>query len=394
MKKRVIYIGIIFIFLFLFSPLVRSSNDCENISLNYDFSNLDDYSVMNVFQEREVGETFSTIKLFIEFGNFSFYTNTSLIYLEWNFVNENISIFDLNLNINENNSFIPYLTDPLSLWVKPFDKVLISYKTDNGLGVIRDKFWYPYDEYTYHIWSGAIRDIPRTEGVSIFFPEAFSVKTVPSSGAPVVYPKELIKETRNGTTNQVISQELWAKVTIITTQINTDQLTKCQLYNLEGKTFCISRPLFVSPRNLIEKYNIYNFTEEDLNGKTENAKTGYYLSLTLARTEIVIYLFWISLFFISSSFIYFWFFFTRPEKLTKKDRLFLVYQSTFTIWAFQEGIMALTSISRPLNVTIFDLTLFLPIILLFLIYFFQFIIKNIIKLIKFFSKQLKKPKKT
>ena len=171
---------------------------------------------------------------------------------------------------------------------------------------------------------------------------------------------------------------------------NLNQTDKCQSYDSEGRNYCISPPLFVSPKDLILRYNFDNLTKEDLNGALQSGKTGYYLDLKLGRNQIIQYFFWISVALIISSCIYFELKKNKEgKKLHLKKKLYLAYKDTFVIWGFQEGIVVLTSLSRPLQITIFDLTILLPLVFFlglpsikYLFYHSKIIIKKINNLIR------------
>ncbi len=197
--------------------------------------------------------------------------------------------------------------------------------------------------------------------MKVSFPESFYVNDAYSK-SPVILQNELIRETTSCTSNET-TQENLATFTLITTLSNQNQKVKCESYDLEGKRFCFSPSLFVAPKNLVKKYNINNLTLEDLKGGIKDETTGYYFYLELIRVPIILFIFWVSLILMFCAFIYFEFFYSEDGKKPNwSKRIYLSYQAIFVIWAFQEGIIILTSLSRPLTITLFDLSIIIPLL--------------------------------
>jgi len=328
-------------------------------------SGLDNQAGFNMYEKTDLSGSGTETTITFTANNFSVYTNHSYIDFYWNFIINGEIIYDFTLQLRNKTYSIPFVDSSeggIPIRIKPFDTMSINYRTNKKLNPMKDEFFYPFDKYNYSLWSGSIKQIPYVKGSMVSFPDSFYVSNA-SAGSPLIYPQELVKEIKNKTSNQTIHTETLAKFTFITDMVALNQKTNCQLNDLEGTRFCISPSLFVSPKELIETYNFYNLTSEDLNGKIKNEKTGYYFYLELKRTSIIIYIFWISLALITLSSVYFVYVYQENrKKVMWQKRMYLSYQSAFVVWAFQEGIIALSSLSRPLIFTVFDLTIFVPLV--------------------------------
>lgn len=389
--NRIIIVGLIFI---LFTPLILADNS-QNVSFSFDLSNLSHYSRISIYQEREITESNAQIKIFWNVGNFTDYTDNIPIYiLDMRLIGKNYTLFNLEINRNNKSNGVSFLdgNTPISLTLRPYDKIIISYNTDAGLVTMINKFWYPFDKYNYTIWSGAIPKIPFMQSVKISLPDTFSVRGYASS--LLVYQKSLICETRNSTNGELISQEEIAKMTLLGDISSGEKIgVSCQSHNIAGDNFCRLSPLFITPRDLLEQYNLQNLSEDDFLGNVRNENTGYYAYLEITRVPITIFIFLISIIAVSLSTIYFEFIYKRDKKEIEVKRLKKILGTIFVIWTFQEGIVSLTSLSRPLTITLFDICPFIIAFTIFLIgYFFK--TNQILKRdTKKFNKKLLKRKK-
>ncbi len=118
--------------------------------------------------------------------------------------------------------------------------------------------------------------------------------------------------------------------------------------------------------------------------------TGCYVSITFERTEIIRYFFIIAVLLISGISIYFLWVHNKEAKI--KTKIYDTFASSFGVWVFQEGLNLLTPLTRPTVITLFDLTLFIPLIFIAFFYIQKHIVSFVINLVKFFKTALLKIK--
>jgi len=138
--------------------------------------------------------------------------------------------------------------------------------------------------------------------------------------------------------------------------------------------------------------------------------TGCYLTATFERTPIIKYIFWVAVLLISLNSIYFLWFYKNNEKVDdkknnekiddKKDnekiddksRIYKASTGSFLIWSFQEGLNSLTPLTRPTTVTLFDLTLLIPLIFISIFYgknIIHFLIETLFDILRLFYEIIK-----
>ncbi len=156
-KKEFCKLKVMLIFLFFLIFLisgVQALADSDNLSLDIDLSDLNRYAVFEIYQQKEITPTSTDVDIFIQVNNFSAYTNTSKLNLNWNFAGENETIFGLELKINEKLYLVPFIEPsdpPFKLVLRYNDQVSIKYNVNKKMNPLINKFWYPYDKYEYYV---------------------------------------------------------------------------------------------------------------------------------------------------------------------------------------------------------------------------------------------------
>jgi len=80
------------------------------------------------------------------------------------------------------------------------------------------------------------------------------------------------------------------------------------------------------------------------------------------------------------------------EKIDDKSRIYKASTGSFLIWSFQEGLNSLTPLTRPTTVTLFDLTLLIPLIFISIFYgknIIHFLIETLFDILRLFYEIIK-----
>lgn len=231
--------------------------------------------------------------------------------------------------------------------------------------VLSEKF-YPFDKYSFESWN-ALDQVYYNRVDKLVLPDSFVLLEEESmDSCPCAWKFGMMTTKLNITTNETIESPLF-QFYIFGDWYVYEGGGKGD-FIIEGNKRVIVWPTLSSgPLDEMKSINParYNFsvnTWDDI----YDYRTGCYLNAKFERTGIIKYFFFISVLLITLASIYFlWFY--RSDEINNKDRLYKTFGSSFIIWSFQEGLSSLTPLIRPTSFTLFDSTLFIPIIF-FIIY--------------------------
>lgn len=391
LKKKILFILVLVIILNFF-PILSAQN--YNVTITYNQSKNEE-----IIRESSKLECYQEVEL-TSGGLYNTITMTPLSQLEknrtnyqivWNFmINDSSKIFDLEI-INNGTSikkinFLNSENNPVYIPITQGAQTILKFRSDQGLKPVGiwSEWTYPFDKYSKEIW-GAPFDFTYGVISKILYPDSFTIKKSYAS-SPQIFSQLLMGRATNSTTGEIISEFNIGNLTFCKESYQNKLSHNCESYDYQGNKFCIIDTLPISPNALVDKCNFYlNISKE-----VKNEDTGYYVYIELVRTQLVKFIFIISSTWIIFISVYFYFWNKKEDSLNFTKKIYKIYGVVFIIWAFQEGIVTLTSLSRPLNITLFDITILFP----FLIIFPSFLNKLILKRDrKKFNKKLLKIRK-
>lgn len=294
---------------------------------------------------------------------------------------ENLNIFDVSIFKNgEQIAFEPYVEDDKKspnfpcYSVQSNDTIIVDYYlggkikpvTDKVLffNITRSQFFYPFDKDLLTSWTG-LDQVYYNRIDKVILPDSFILIEEESDDiCPSAIKWGMYRRRLNLTTNET-SETLMANFYRFGELLVFEGGGKGDFLQSDNQRIYIWPTLSSSPLKWVKNINPgrYNFSVDEWDNIYDR-RTGCYLTVKYERTPIIKYFFSVALILISLSSIYFlW-----SNKDEWKLKLYKIFSSAFIIWSFQEGISSLTPLVRPTTITLFDLTLFVPIIFILLFY--------------------------
>jgi hypothetical protein len=257
------------------------------------------------------------------------------------------------------------------------DTILIDYYVGGKIKPVIDEFLffnitrseviYPLDKYILTSWNGLDR-VYYNRIDKLILPNSFIlIENESEDTCPSAIKFGMFRDRFNETNNETIRQ-LLANFYIFGDWYVFEGGGKGDFVTEDGKRVIIWPTLNSGPLDYIKSINPwrYNFSVDDWDN-IYDGRTGCYLSVKFERTEIIKYFFFVSILLISIASIYFlWLY--RNDKINNRSKLYKTFSSSFIIWSFQEGLSSLTPLIRPTIITLFDLTLFIPLIFVIIFY--------------------------
>lgn len=281
-------------------------------------------------------------------------------------------------------SYIAESNDRIVLDYYSGDKIIFSKINVFFFNFSLSDFFYPFDKYEYDSWA-APHDALYQRIDKVILPNSFSL-IEQSNSCPASYSLGIYKKKINQTTN-ITYHKLIQKILIGIEEKVMPGGEKVNFISKNGDRIIIWPTLLSGPKEdvkFLTKID-HNLTEEEWNS-IRDYRTGCFLSIKYGRTSITKYFFIISTLMILLLTSYLLWFNNDKNKFVK------ITSGTFIVWSFQEGLSSLTPLIRPTRTTLFDLTLFFPLILI-LIFYRRKIYNYSLKQIKNFKKKLNKIKK-
>jgi hypothetical protein len=233
----------------------------------------------------------------------------------------------------------------------------------SSLDLVLSERFYPFDKYSFTSWS-ALDEVYYNRIDKLVLPDSFILLEEESmDSCPCAWKFGMMTKKLNITTNETIKTPLF-EFYIFSDWYVFEGGGKGDYITENNKRVIIWPILSSGPLDEMKSVNPwrYNFSVNDWDN-IYDYRTGCYLNAKFERTGIIKYFFFVSVALITLASIYFlWFY--RNDKTNDKDRVYKTFWASFIIWSFQEGLSSLTPLVRPTSFTLFDSTIFIPIIFL------------------------------
>mgnify|MGYP001583723485 CR=1 FL=1 len=239
--------------------------------------------------------------------------------------------------------------------INPKDKILFEYSFGEkiqpieenilGLNLLLNESFYPFDKYKFESWS-SLSELYFTRTDKVVLPSSYEViKNQTILSCPFVVQGN-IKDNKFAVFSDMES--------FGGSFIQTDE-----------KIVTIFPTIISPPIEFIYEFLLmrHNLTQEEFEN-TFDERTGCNLTFIYKRPTIIKFIFLISVISMLLLSIYYLLIYDNSN-WQKISRLF---GYSFVVWSFQEGLNSLTPLVRPTQITLFDLTILLPIILSFIYY--------------------------
>ncbi len=258
------------------------------------------------------------------------------------------------------------------------DTIVLDYYVGGKIKPVTNKFIlfnltrsecvYPFDKYAFTSWSALDRVYYNRIDKLILPNSLILIENESEDCCPSAIEFRTFRKLLNETNNKTIEKPL-TRYYIFGDWYVFEGGGKGDFITKDGKRIVIWPTLSSGLLDNVKSMSSlrYNFTLDEWDN-IYDGRTGCYLTARFERTEIIRYFFFVASFLIVIASIYFLWFYRNGSEISNKTRLYKAFSSAFIIWSFQEGISSLTPLIRPTTITLFDLTLFIPVIFVILFY--------------------------
>lgn len=341
--------------------------DYDTYSCDIDIEDLKKFRKFEVYNTFEISGRLATYRTQINYLKIPNNTNiciNSFTYLEEPYIFD-LKIFRNNeliaeepyikfiyTNVTFNNKTKKIADFPCYI-TNPKDKIILEYSYGGkinpekflDLNFLLDERWYPFDKYRFESWN-SLGQLYFTRLDKVILPSSYEV----DKNKTILSCPFAIKGTAGKSKFAIFSD----MVSYGGSFVYTDEKIVSIFPNI------IAPPIEFIYDFLLLKYNL---TPEEFEN-TYDKRTGCNLIFVYERPPIIKYIFFVAV--MSMLLLSIYYLLVFKGKIWQKISRLLGY--SFIVWSFQEGLNSLTPLVRPTEVTFFDLTILLPIILSIIYY--------------------------